>query len=149
MFMQLSGLTGACFLIAQLVKALIILNYPTYIPQSYHLTLLTMAVAAFSITFNTFLARRLPLIEAFLLLFHVAGMFAILIPLWTLAPRKSPKEVFTTFHDGGGWNNEGTATLVGLLSAVASLTGADSAAHMCMLFLINVFAHVSSAYAIL
>lgn len=71
--------------------------------------------------------------EAILLLIHIAGFFAILIPLWTLAPRANAKDVFTTFHNGGGWNSEGTSALVGILTAVISLTGSDSAAHMCML----------------
>jgi choline transport protein len=72
-------------------------------------------------------------VEAILLLIHIAGFFAILIPLWTLAPRANAKDVFTTFNNGGGWNSEGTSALVGILTAVISLTGSDSAAHMCML----------------
>ncbi|KAH8750375.1 putative GABA permease [Hyaloscypha finlandica] len=126
----LSGIAGVCFFTAQLIEALIILNHPTFVPQPYHATLLIIAVAAFSIFFNTFLAKKLPLVEAILLLIHIAGFFAILIPLWTLAPRANAKDVFTTFHNGGGWNSEGTSALVGILTAVISLTGSDSAAHM-------------------
>jgi len=130
----LSGIAGVCFFAAELIEALIILNNSSYVPQAYHSTLLIIAVAAFSILFNTFLAKKLPLVEAILLFIHIAGFFAILIPLWTLAPRANPKVVFTTFNNGGGWNSEGTSALVGLLTAVISLTGSDSAAHMCMLF---------------
>jgi choline transport protein len=129
-----------CFFAAQLIEALIILNHSTYIPQPYHATLLIVAVATISILFNTFLAKKLPLVEAILLFIHVAGFFAILIPLWTLGPRSNAKEVFTTFNNGGGWNSDGTSALVGLLTAVISLTGSDSAAHMCMLFSLNTIA---------
>jgi hypothetical protein len=132
--LQLSGIAGVCFFTAQLIEALIILNHPTFVPQPYHATLLIIAVAAFSIFFNTFLAKKLPLVEAILLLIHIAGFFGILIPLWTLAPRANAKDVFTTFNNGGGWNSEGTSALVGILTAVISLTGSDSAAHMCMFF---------------
>ena len=133
-YLQLSGIAGVCFFTAQLIEALIILNHPTFVPQPYHATLLIIAVAAFSIFFNTFLAKKLPLVEAILLLIHIAGFFGILIPLWTLAPRANAKDVFTTFNNGGGWNSEGTSALVGILTAVISLTGSDSAAHMCMFF---------------
>jgi hypothetical protein len=118
-----------------LIEALVILNNPNFVPLPYHSTLLIIAVAAVSILFNTFLAKKLPLVEGILLLIHVCGFFAIIIPLWTLAPRASPYDVFTTFSNGGGWNSQGTSTLVGILTAVISLTGSDSAAHMCMLFL--------------
>ena len=133
-YLQLSGIAGVCFFTAELIEALIILNNPTFVPQPYHATLLIIAVAAFSIFFNTFLAKRLPLVEAILLLIHICGFFAILIPLWTLAPRANAKDVFTNFNNGGGWNSEGPSALVGLLTAVISLTGSDSAAHMCMSF---------------
>ena len=133
-YLQLSGIAGVCFFTAELIEALIILNNPTFVPQPYHATLLIIAVAAFSIFFNTFLAKKLPLVEAILLLIHICGFFAILIPLWTLAPRANAKDVFTNFNNGGGWNSEGTSALVGLLTAVISLTGSDSAAHMCMSF---------------
>jgi choline transport protein len=129
--LQLSGIAGVCFFTAQLIEALVILNHADYVPQPFHATLLIIAVAAFSIFFNTFLAKKLPLVEAILLLIHICGFFAILIPLWTLAPRANAKDVFTTFNNGGGWNSVGTA-LVGILTAVISLTGSDSAAHMCM-----------------
>jgi choline transport protein len=72
-------------------------------------------------------------VESILLLIHIAGFFGILIPLWTLAPRANARDVFTTFNNGGGWNSEGTSALVGILTAVISLTGSDSAAHMCTL----------------
>jgi amino acid transporter len=136
-YLQLSGIAGVCFFTAGLIEALIILHNPTYVPQPYHSTLLIMAVAAFSLIFNTFLAKKLPLVEGILLLVHVCGFFAILVPLWALAPRANASDVFTTFYNGGDWNSLGTSTLVGLLAAVISLTGSDSAAHMCMSFLLQ------------
>jgi amino acid transporter len=123
-------------------EALIILSNPTYLPHPYHSTLLIIAVAAFSVFINTFLAKNLPLVEAIQLLIHICGFFAILIPLWTLAPRDNARGVFSTFNNGGGWNSEGISTLVGLLTSVISLTGSDSVAHVCMSFLLNVIAKI-------
>jgi hypothetical protein len=61
---------------------------------------------------------------------HVFSFFAILIPLWVLSPRVPATDVFTTFLDGGGWGNVGLACLVGMLSPVFALLGADAATHM-------------------
>lgn len=126
----LTAIAGTCFFATQLVEALVILNYPSYVQKPFHATLVVIAIAAFSIFFNTFLAKKLPLVEAILLMVHICGFFAIAIPLWTLAPRAHAKDVFTTFNNGGGWNSEATSTLVGTLTAVVSLTGCDSVAHM-------------------
>jgi amino acid transporter len=141
-YLQLNGIAGVCFFTAGLIEALIILSNPTYLPHPYHSTLLIIAVAAFSVFINTFPAKNLPFVEAILLLIHVCGFFAILIPLWTLAPRDNAKGVFSTFNNGGGWNSEGISTLVGLLTSVISLTGSDSVAHVCMSFLLNVIAKI-------
>lgn len=99
-------------------------------PQAWHGTLLTIAVAAFSVIFNTALAKRLPLVEAFLLVLHVLGLFAIIIVLWILAPTAKASDVWLEFTNAGGWNSYGTATMVGLLSPVISTIGFDCAAHM-------------------
>jgi len=63
------------------------------------------------------------------LLFHLLGFFAVLIPLWVLAPRGDPTAVFTEFLNLGGWSSTGLAFMVGLLSPIYTLIGADSAVH--------------------
>jgi choline transport protein len=90
---------------------------------------LVFAVSAFSVFFNTFLAKKLPLVEGIVLVVHIFGFIAILIPLWILAPRSDAKQVFTQFNNGG-WNSNGTSTLVGILAAMIPLLGADAAVHM-------------------
>ncbi|GKZ31599.1 hypothetical protein AbraIFM66950_000203 [Aspergillus brasiliensis] len=107
-----------------------VLNHPTYEFERWHGTLLVIAITAFSILFNTFLAKNLPMVEGLILIIHVVGLFAIIIPLWVLAPRNSPKAVFTEFYDGGGWGSPGTATLVGLSTTITSMIGYDCSVHM-------------------
>jgi amino acid transporter len=133
---QLTSIAGISFFAAGLIQALIILNNPNYVPQPYHGTLLVIAVAGFSMLFNTFLAKKLPLVEGIMLVIHVCGFFAIILPLWILGPRANASDVFTTFTNGGGWNSVGTSTLVGMLTTVIALTGSDSAVHMCMFSLV-------------
>lgn len=50
-------------MVGGLIQALISLNHGSYVPERWHQTLLTIAVAASSVVFNTVLAVKLPLIE--------------------------------------------------------------------------------------
>ncbi|RYC80884.1 hypothetical protein BFJ63_vAg16219 [Fusarium oxysporum f. sp. narcissi] len=120
----------SAFITGTQIQGLIVLNNPDYVPKPWHGTLLTIAIAAFSVVFNIHLARKLPLIEAIVLVIHVFAFFGILITLWVLSPRADAKAVFTQFSDGGGWNSIGGSTLVGILAGVLPLLGADAAVHM-------------------
>ena len=112
------------------IQGLIVLNNPTYVLERWHGTLLVIAVATFSIIFNTLLARKLPLVEGTVLVLHIFGFFAIFITLWVLAPRTPASEVFGQFQDNAGWGNVGLACLVGQLAPIFSLLGSDAATHM-------------------
>ncbi|KAJ9142926.1 Amino acid permease [Pleurostoma richardsiae] len=124
------GLASLAFLAGTMIQGLLVLNKPTYVFEAWHGTLLVIAITAFCIVFNTFLAKKLPMVEGMVLIIHVLGFFAVLIPLWVLAPRNSAKEVFTEFLNLGGWQTTGLSFMVGLLSPVYTLIGADSAVHM-------------------
>jgi choline transport protein len=107
-----------------------VLNYPNYVFERWHGTLLTCAVASFSVFFNTFLAKKLPLVEGIVLIIHVFGFFAVIVTLWVLGPRGDAAEVFTTFNNFGNWNSDATSALVGILAVMIPLLGADAAVHM-------------------
>lgn len=110
-----TGITSIAFLAASQIQSLLVINTAPYSFQQWHGTLLIIAISFFAIIFNTYLAKRLPLIEGCILVLHVCGFFAILVPLWVLAPRNTAKVVFTEFTDGGGWGNTGLACLIGML----------------------------------
>lgn len=77
------------------------------------------------------LARKLPLIEAIILVIHIFAFFGILVTLWVLAPvTRSAKEVFTQFNDGGGWGSLGGSALIGITGGIYPLIGGDAAVHM-------------------
>lgn len=126
------AIVAIAYLAGTIIQGLIVLNHPDYEFERWHGTLLVIAITAFSILFNTFLAKNLPMVEGLILIIHVVGLFAIIIPLWVLAPRNSAKAVFTEFYDGGGWGSPGTATLVGLSTTITSMIGYDCSVHMCM-----------------
>ena len=115
------------------MQGLLILNYPSYEPQRWHGTLLTWAVVAWCLVFNTLLAKRLPWVEGVVVTIHIMGLFAIIIPLWILQPRATASLALLTFTNSGGWSSTGLATMVGLLSVANSLCGFDCAVHMCKL----------------
>ena len=91
---------------------------------------MAIALVLISLLFNSVLAKNLPSIEGALLLLHVSGFIAILITLWTLAPKSSPSDVFDMFNDGGDWHSMALAALVGILSPTVSLIGPDATVHV-------------------
>lgn len=82
-----SAITGIGMLIATIIQGLVVLNNPEYTPERWHSTLMVIAVVAVCVGFNTFLARRLPLIEGTLAILHFAGLFVIIIILYVMPPR--------------------------------------------------------------
>lgn len=125
-----TGSAASAFLAGTELQALIFLNHQgDYTYQAWHGTLLVIAIATLCGVFNTLLARKLPLVEGTVLILHILGFFAIIIPLWILAPRSSAKAVFTTFNKGG-WSSTGLSCLVGILAPTVSLLGSDAATHM-------------------
>lgn len=63
------------------IEALIQLNDPNYVPQRWEGTLLFWATILVAVLINTVLGQLLPPIETAMLIIHVLGFFAILIPL--------------------------------------------------------------------
>lgn len=102
-------------------------------PQQWHGTLLVIAVVTFTILFNTSFAKQLPLIEGLLLIVHVAGLFATVVPLLALAPRNTAQVALLDFQNNGNWPTTGVAFMIGLLTSLGSMLGFDCAVHMCRL----------------
>ncbi|KFY43566.1 hypothetical protein V494_01918 [Pseudogymnoascus sp. VKM F-4513 (FW-928)] len=125
-----TGITSIAFLAGSQIQSLMVINNSSYVFERWQTTLLVIAISFFAIIFNTYLAKKLPLIEGIVLILHICGFFAILIPLWVLAPRSEASAVFTEFENGGGWSSIGLSVLVGMLSPVFSFIGPDSATHM-------------------
>lgn len=70
-------------MVGGIIQGLIALNNPDYGFDRWHATLLTIAIMAFAILFNTVLAVRLPLVEGIILILHLAGFFGVFIPCVT------------------------------------------------------------------
>lgn len=125
-----AGSAAGCYLAGTEIQGLVVLNHPDYVPQRWHGSLIAISLVLFSLLNNTVLAQKLPLIEGVILILHIGGFIAILVPLWVLAPLSSAHNVFTSFNDGGDWHSTGLAVLVGILSPQLALIGPDAAVHM-------------------
>lgn len=118
-----AGVAINAYLAGAEIQGLIILNNPEYVPKNWHGTLLLIAVALLAVLFNTVLVKQLPVIENVILVLHIAGFFAILIPLWVTSEHKPASEVFFNFQDNGDWGSIAGACFLGLLSPVFSFIG--------------------------
>lgn len=93
-------------------------------------SLLMIATAALATVVNVYGIRFLSSLEAIMLVLHLLGFFAVLVPLWVMGERSSAHDVFFTFEDNSGWGSKGAACLVGLLGPIMTLIGGDSTVHL-------------------
>ncbi|KAK2808798.1 hypothetical protein FQN50_004471 [Emmonsiellopsis sp. PD_5] len=105
-----AAFASVCFLCGTLIQGLLVLNQPHYVSERWHGTLLTVAVALVATFVNTYGASRLPSLEGLILILHIFGFFATLVPLWVMAERTPTGEVFTQFTNAAGWPSPDAAT---------------------------------------
>jgi choline transport protein len=120
------------YLAGKQIQGLIMLNNSSYIPRAWHGTLLIWAVLGICLVFNMFFSRQLPLVEGVIVILHIAGFFAVIVPLWVLSDRSqsSVHDVFTLFQDNMGWNSVPFAAILGLTGASSTFVGVEAGAHM-------------------
>ena len=123
-------ITASTYLTGTAIQGVVILTVPTYNPKMWHGTLITWALAICAFGINTFVSSVLAKIEAIVLILHIVGFVALLIPLVYLAPHSSPQEVFTVFVNAGNWPTQTLSFFVGIIGLVFAFVGTDGAIHM-------------------
>ena len=113
-----------------MTQGLIVLADTEYKPQPWQSVMLYWAIIAFGVVVNTVVSSWLPTFEAMILILHILGFFAIIIPLLVLGPHAPPSQVFQLFINSGNWPTMGLSWFVGLLGNVYAFFGADGAIHM-------------------
>jgi choline transport protein len=114
-----------------MIQGIVSLHYPEYEMQRWHGTLLTWCVICGCIFVNVVIPAWLPRFEVFILVFHIAGFFAILITLLVMTPELgSNASVWLTSLNQGGWPTQGVSYCVGFLGNVATFVGADASVHL-------------------
>ncbi len=115
---------SAAYFQGTLIQGILILNNDSYVPQLWHGTFLSYAGLTVVAILNIFLIRYLPHLEGLILVMHVVGFFAVIIPLVYLGPQSTPEFVFTTFQNGGGWSSNAAAWFIGsVLTSTFPLIG--------------------------
>ena len=118
----IAATASPAFLGGTLVQGLFVLNYPDYVYERWHGTLLYTAIILISVCVNVFAIRILPHLESLILIMHIGLWFILLIPLVCLAPQHSAAWVFTDFENLGGWSSNGVAWSIGLLTTAFPFT---------------------------
>jgi choline transport protein len=114
-----------------MIQGIVSLDYPYYEMERWHGTLLTWCVICGCIFVNVVIPAWLPRFEVFILVFHIAGFFAILITLLVMTPELgSNASVWLTSLNQGGWPTQGVSYCVGFLGNVATFVGADASVHL-------------------
>ena len=134
-------LAGSAYLGGNMILALAQLNHPSYSPALWQGTMVYWGVMSIAILLNIYTSKILPKLESFVLVLHITGFFAVLIPLVVvggchvsisnsganynqLAPQKvSARDVFTVFENGGSWPTTTVSVFVGLLGSVFATYG--------------------------
>ena len=122
-FARIFTSAGVAYIAATTTQGLIILNYPLYIQQRWHATLLYWAVLFLSTLVNILGVHVFPYIEIVALILYVFYFFALLVPLVYLSPQSSTAFVFQTIENSGGWTNTGVSWCIGLVTCAYALTG--------------------------
>ena len=106
-----------------LILVMVAQIYPDYELAGWHSTLVYWAVLLLCVCVNTLFSKLLPAIEVLVLILHILGCFAILIPLVYIYPKNNSVAIFTTFNNGGGWSTQGLSFFIGLNGLEASFIG--------------------------
>ncbi|RWA07855.1 hypothetical protein EKO27_g7246 [Xylaria grammica] len=125
-----AAVAGLGYLSAALIQGVAVMGNPSYQPKSWQTTLLLWASIAFAVFFNTIIISALPKVEGVILILHVLGFFAVLVPLVYLSPHRGAEQVFTEFMNIGGWQTQGLSFFIGIIASVFNFLGADGAVHM-------------------
>lgn len=113
-----AGAASGSFLTGTIIQGLITIRDPSYAPQNWQGTLFVFAMIAIIYFFNVYASSWMPRIQNVLLALHLVTWIVVVTVLFCLAPRNSPRAVFTEFYNGGGWPTIGISLMIGQISAI-------------------------------
>jgi len=116
-------ITSLTYLIAGQIQGMVILNWPDYVFERWHTTLIMWLVVGMTYTINVWAIRILPLTELLAGICHIAFFIALVVTMLVLGRNSSADFVFTTYINETGWENKGVAWFVGLLPCVWCIIG--------------------------
>jgi choline transport protein len=125
-----AAVASVCFLIATMIQAAAVLNYPSYEPKRWHATLIMIGFSGIASLGNTFGKKLLPLWEALGGFLHVLFFFIVFIAILATSTKTNNKDVWGTFINASGWGSDGVSFCIGFLTPAFALAGVDAVVHM-------------------
>lgn len=125
-------LASGGFVTGTMIQGLILLTHPDYasVMKNWHGTLLFWAVVILSYVINTAVGSLLARFEGFVLILHLVGFLAVLLPLVILSEHGTAVDVFDTFLNLGGWQTQGLSFCIGISGCIFAFLGGDGAIHV-------------------
>ena len=106
-----------------LIQGLITITNPSYDPKPWHAVLLLWAAIGFAVFVNVVIGRLLPRVEGLILVVHILGFFAVILPLIFFGPHRAASEVFSTFLNKGDLPMKGLSFMVRIVGTAFSFLG--------------------------
>jgi amino acid transporter len=131
-FGWVSLLAGIANITAIILQQLAVLNNPSYVPKTWHITLIMIAILFVQGLINSFgyLFRLVPWLELVAGVLHICLFIIFLVVYVAMGTRHSARFIFLENQISSGWSNTYVAWNLGMLTCVWSFTGFDGAVHM-------------------
>ncbi|OAX85589.1 hypothetical protein ACJ72_00003 [Emergomyces africanus] len=129
-FAWVSLLAGVANTTANMLQGIVVINYPDYLPQRWHLTLFIFAMLICEGLMNMYAFWVIPWIELLAGILHVSLFIVFVSILVAMGSRHSARFVFTEGTSNSGWSNGFVSWNLGLLTPTWGFVGFDGAVHM-------------------
>ena len=131
-FGWVSLLAGIANITAIILQQMAILTHPSYVPQTWHVTLIMIAMLIVHGLVNSHdrLYALVPWLEAIAGGLYVCCFFVFLVIYAVKGSHNSARFIFLERSISSGWSNTYVAWNLGMLTCAWSFTGFDAAIHM-------------------
>jgi choline transport protein len=125
-FAWVSLLAGVANTTAYMLQSLVVVNYPDYVAERWHVTLLIFALLIVEGLMNMYTFWLIPWIELMAGILHIVLFIIFVVVLVTLAPRHNADFVFFEKSQASGWDNYYVSWNLGLLTPTWGFVGTVS-----------------------
>ena len=131
-FGWISLLAGIANITAIIVQQLAILNNPSYDPETWHVTMIMIAIITTQGMINSYSRTfvLVPWLEVVAGTLHVCLFIVFLVVLAVMGSQNDGHYIFLESSISSGWTNDYVAFNLGMLTCAWSFTGFDDSVHM-------------------
>lgn len=122
-FAWVSTLAGVANTSAYMLQSLVAVNYPNYVAQPWHVTLIIFALLMVEGLMNMYTWFLIPWFELVAGILHIILFIIFVVVLVTLAPRHSAEFVFTRQASDSGWTSAFVSFNLGLMTPTWGFVG--------------------------